>query len=281
MRDYGVFGYIMNQSEPTLCSKCTVLPEHDASKISVYKGTIVTDPDLKKMLQYGYNVFGGKSEGFHSDSCAFFGTIRNGKGMTAIGVGSIANHDNATALGYGASADADNTVRLGDKNIQVLSCQVATITTGSDERLKEEITLADTARCLADVNRLPVHRFKFKDFANPNAKDVHVTDFIAQDVQKVFPKSVHVYDEEFAELDENGDIVYIDKVDEDGELVYESDGVTPVKVPKIIVIKDALHIDRNFAVPTMWAAIQELTKKITALEGEIAELKKKEATEEV
>ena len=120
--------------------------------------------------------------------------------------------------------------------------------------------------------RLPVKRFKFKKFARENPKDIHVTNFIAQDAQKVFPKSILTYDEEFPVIDENGDHVMIDEVDDDGNIVYEDDGVTPRKIEKKFMLKDVLHMDTSFAVPTMWGAIQELTKRLSNLEERLMNL---------
>lgn len=172
-------------------------------------------------------------------------------------------------------ASADNSIVLGNANITSLQCAVSSITSLSDERTKEDIELANTAQCLADVERLPVHRFKFKKYARPNPKDEHVTEFIAQEVAQVFPKSVHMFDEDFPELDENGEPIMIYEVDKNGNYVYAVIGADeegnliyadePNKVEKKFTMKNVMHIDRNFAIPTMWAAIQELSKQVKEL----------------
>lgn len=200
-----------------------------------------------------------------------------------VGYNAKAESYNCTVLGQGATASVANTVVLGNSNITSLQCAVQSITTLSDERTKEDIILADTAQCLADIERVPVHRFKYKKFARPDPKDVHVTDFIAQEVAEVFPKSIHTYDEEFPVLDENGEPVMITELDENGNVVYKQIGEDkegnpiyadePNLVEKKFTIENVMHMDKNFAVPTMWAAIQELSKQVKELKEELRLIK--------
>ena len=194
--------------------------------------------------------------------------IANGKYSTALGGSAKATGNYSIALGYGANVPktVSNAIYLGNANIQTIAAAVTTITSLSDERTKEDIQLANTAQCLADIESVPVHRFKYKKFARYAPKDVHITEFIAQDVAKVFPKSIHTYDEEFPVLDENDEPVMITELDENGNIVYEADGVTERKVEKKFTIEQVMHMDKNFAIPTMWAAIQELSKRIKELE---------------
>ena len=215
--------------------------------------------------------------------------IASGLGATALG-GSVETKGNyATALGYGATAPYDNTIVLGSSSITSLHCQVQTISQLSDSRVKEDVALANTAQCLVDVNRLPVSRFKYKDFTGSHL-DVHRTGFMADDVEKVFPKAVAKFDETFPVLDEEGNKVYEQEVDEKGNPVYEQavdesgvalfnedgsikyDETKPVMKEKTFVMEDVKSIAMEMAIPTLWGAVQELTKRLEVTEAKIEEL---------
>ncbi|HUV59138.1 MAG TPA: tail fiber domain-containing protein [Desulfatiglandales bacterium] len=62
----------------------------------------------------------------------------------------------------------------------------------SDERIKQEIELADLARCYEIVKQLPLKRFGWADniYADEQVKDRHSLGWVAQDVQPFFGKSV-------------------------------------------------------------------------------------------
>lgn len=211
---------------------------------------------------------------------------------TAIGAGANASGQGAVALGSSAKAPNDNTIVLGSNAITSLRCQVQTISQLSDSRVKEDVSLANTAQCLVDVNRLPVSRFKYKDFTGTHI-DVHRTGFMADDVEKVFPKAVAKFDETFPVLDEEGNKVYEQEVDEKGNPVYEQavdesgvalfnedgsikyDETKPVMKEKTFVMEDVKSIAMEMAIPTLWAAVQELTKRLEVAEAKIAELENK------
>ena len=77
-------------------------------------------------------------------------------------------------------------------------------TVSSDERLKSNISLADTARCYEIVKSLPLKRFTWRDevYTPEQASDRSKLGWIAQDVESVFPKAVSVAALEFAAADE-------------------------------------------------------------------------------
>lgn len=209
---------------------------------------------------------------------------------TAIGCKATANGTNSTAIGNGAKASYSNIIVLGNSDIKDLRCQVQTISQLSDSRVKEDVSLANTAQCLVDVNRLPVSRFKYKDFTGTHL-DVHRTGFMADDVEKVFPKSVAKFDETFPVLDEEGNKVYEQEVDEEGNPVYEQavdesgvalfnedgsvkyDETKPVMKEKTFVLEDVKSIAMEMAIPTLWGAVQELSKKVESLKTEVETLK--------
>lgn len=190
---------------------------------------------------------------------------------TALGYNAIASGTNATALGNGAHAETDNTIVLGDANITALECQVQTISALSDKRVKEDVSLANTSQCLADVNRLPVSRYKYKDFTGVHL-DVHRTGFMADDVEKVFPKAVIIADRTFPVLDEDGNKVYEQVVDKKGNPVVDEKG-NPVMKVKTFVMEDVKTIAMEMAIPTLWGAVQELSKMVESLKTEVQTLK--------
>ena len=190
---------------------------------------------------------------------------------TAIGQYTTANGEKSTAIGYQALAETDNTIVLGNAEITSLECQVQTISALSDKRVKEDVSLANTAQCLEDVNRLPVSRYKYKAFTGVHL-DVHRTGFMADDVEKVFPKAVIIADRTFPVLDENGNKVYEQVVDEEGNPVVDQEG-NPVMKEKTFVMEDVKTIAMEMAIPTLWGAIQELTKIVESLKTEIQLLK--------
>ena len=69
-----------------------------------------------------------------------------------------------------------------------------TWTVSSDQRLKENIELADLDICYDSIKNLPLKRYKYKDFIIEKAaiRDKTKLGWIAQDVEKVFPKATSV-----------------------------------------------------------------------------------------
>jgi hypothetical protein len=67
----------------------------------------------------------------------------------------------------------------------------------SDERIKKFITLADLDVCYSTIKAMPLKYFEW-DYGSNNVvevKDKHSLGFIAQDVEKVFPKAVDTIEE--------------------------------------------------------------------------------------
>lgn len=213
-------------------------------------------------LLYGSNDLSAAALGFDSNA---------GPYAVAIGWGANAKHPSSISIGYASKSTDDYQITLGNNNITSLRCAVTTITSLSDERTKEDIELADIARCLSDVERLPVKRFKFKDWARPNPLDVHRTGFIAQDMEQVFPKNIITADLEFPVLDKNGNEVMENVTDEYGNVVYEDDGVTPKKQRKVQVVKDCKEMSTETLLPTLWGAVQYLSQKVNYLSKLIEE----------
>jgi hypothetical protein len=61
----------------------------------------------------------------------------------------------------------------------------------SDRRIKTNITSADTLLCYSTVRDLSLHRFEYMSSFRQSKHDVKQIGFIADEVEKVFPKSIH------------------------------------------------------------------------------------------
>jgi len=79
----------------------------------------------------------------------------------------------------------------------------STWSTGSDRRIKEDITDADLDLCYSVSKNLKLRRFKWKDYIGYE-HDKHVVGYIAQEVQEMFPKAVDVSKKILEKKNENG-----------------------------------------------------------------------------
>jgi hypothetical protein len=180
-------------------------------------------------------------------------------------------------------------------------------TVPSDERLKDDIVLADLDKCYDIIQNLPLKRFKWKEdvYTNDQTDDRSVLGWIAQDVQSVFPKSVKennfrgVSNNDAIQSIEAQDAVeWLDNPSEDNtkdeikawmdsnSLTYNSgDTKTDLiaKIPELkqeaikavvgadetfkLEIEDCLSIDADQIFRAMFGAIQKLQAKVEALEN--------------
>lgn len=206
-----------------------------------------------------YNIAIGQSAGYMSSGSysIFIGDYAGGNSSNA--------YNNAINIGKEAACSSSNQITLGNTEITSIRCQVTSFTKLSDSRVKEDIEPANIEMCLADVLRLPVSRYKYKAFTGTHL-DTHVTGWMADDYEKVFPKGVQAFDETFPLLDENGDKIY--------ETVTNPDGVEE-QIAKTFVMKDVKSITPSEALPTLWGAVQALAKQVQDLTTENTELKQK------
>lgn len=114
----------------------------------------------------------------------------------------------------------------------------------SDKRIKTDIKLADLDRCYEIVKEVPLKYFGWKDgaYTDNQVKDRHNLGWIAQDVQKVFPKAVSTVP------------------------FYGNDGFQ---------VKDCLDLNGGEMYMAMYGALQKAIQKIELLEKEIKKLKNK------
>lgn len=245
---------------------------NNAKAHSYYGGTIVIG-DSAEAGGYDSSIVIGAG----AKTSAYYGDIIIGNGSKNTFAGGPAG-DNVI-IGHDRITDESHVVILGSNSVQKLYCHVTTITQLSDTRLKEEIEPADIDRCLDDVNRLPVTRYKYKDFVG-KSRDKHVTGFLADDVEKVFPKSVSSSKKTFYEYDENGEYIEEPDVNENGEPILYENG-EPQMRRKSFVMNDVKDITMTEAIPTLWGAVQSLSKTVKEQQKQIAELKERMSALEV
>jgi hypothetical protein len=148
----------------------------------------------------------------------------------------------------------------------------------SDERIKEEIELADLDICYEAVKAIPLKRFKWKDavYGEDQVPDRRKLGWIAQDVEAVFPKAVRINEFKYGQVYEE---IIIPAVPE--ELDDEGNVITPAQPERIEqgeliseeVIEDCRDLNADQLYAAMYGTIQKLIAKVETLETEIATLK--------
>lgn len=128
------------------------------------------------------------------------------------------------------------------------STNVWTIT--SDERIKDNIVLADIDRCYEIVKKLPLKKYKWKYYSEQQAPDQNMLGWIAQDVQTYFPKAVNV-----------SKFVIKPEI-KDGEIVTQEEEA----------IDDCLNLNSDQINKVLYGAVQKLQVFVETQQTKIAEL---------
>jgi len=147
----------------------------------------------------------------------------------------------------------------------------------SDERIKEDIELADLDICYEAVKNIPLKRFKWKDevYTEEQVPDRHKLGWIAQDVESVFPKAVCIHEFKYNQVFEETVIPAVEEeLDEDGNVITPAQ---PERVEKgeLIsedVIEDCRDLNADQLYAAMYGAIQKLIAKVETLEAKVATL---------
>ena len=295
--------------------------------IGQYSGGYLSGNDVGALKFYGWdNSGGGAGKGDISKITGTWGDD-NGDGQSIAGstteggrlefwTGKRASSDSPPTLTEKMVIDQNGNVGIGDTSPSYqleLSTNSAAKPTStlwtvpSDERLKDDIVLADLDKCYDIIQNLPLKRFKWKEdvYTNDQTDDRSVLGWIAQDVQSVFPKSVKennfrgVSNNDAIQSIEAQDAVeWLDKPSEDNtkdeikawmdsnSLAYNSgDTKTDLiaKIPELkqeaiesvvgvdetykLEIEDCLSIDADQIFRAMFGAIQKLQAKVEALES--------------
>jgi hypothetical protein len=146
----------------------------------------------------------------------------------------------------------------------------------SDERIKEDIELADLDLCYEAVKNIPLKRFKWKDevYTEEQVRDRHKIGWIAQDVEAVFPKAVGIHEFKYNQVFEE---TVVSAVEE--ELDAEGSVITPAQPERIEqelisedIIEDCRNLNSDQIYAAMYGAMQKLIIKVEDLEAQIAAL---------
>ena len=225
------------------------------------------------------NVVSSYGNLFIGDSA---GASWTGSGFSTL-IGASAGHNitiasNTTCLGNGAvppNGTTHNTITLGNNQITALRCQVTTIMSLSDPRVKEYHEHANIEKCFKAVKNLPVSRYKYKDFTGTRL-DKNVLGFMADDMEKVFPKSVSITDYHFPLYNESGEPITEDvEVEREIEfVVINGEEIPSDDLNKINNILADIQQEQNQRIALQAALKQRLD---TMSEIETSEIEKIEA----
>ncbi len=131
-----------------------------------------------------------------------------------------------------------------------------TWTISSDERLKNNIILADLDKCYSTIKYIPLKRYTWKNeiYSNDQVKDRNKLGWIAQDIETIFPKAVG-----------KNRFIYNQKY----EIVTKEDGSTEQKLISQDTIEDCrdLNVDQIYAV--MYGAVQKTIQDKELLEQQV------------
>ena len=146
----------------------------------------------------------------------------------------------------------------------------------SDERIKEDIELADLSLCYQAVKDIPLKRYKWKNevYTEEQVHDRHKLGWLSQDVKAVFPKAVRISEFRYNQVFSETVIPAVDEeLDEDGNVVIPAE---PERIEKELlsedIIEDCHDLNADQLYAAMYGAVQMLMVKVEALEAQVASL---------
>jgi hypothetical protein len=148
----------------------------------------------------------------------------------------------------------DPTFRLHLSSDSAAKPTSSTWTISSDERLKENIELADLDICYNAVKNIPLKRYTWKNefYSDEQIKDRSKIGWIAQDVKSVFPKAVGIHK-----------FIYNEVKNEEGEVISQE------------AIDDCLSLNSDQIYATLYGAVQKLMNTVENLQTRIEQLENK------
>ena len=236
--------------------------------------------DISRILIKNVNTAGGQNFGVGIGGVL---TV-NGSNQAALAF----YYDSGSATTEAARIDTSGRLLVGTIASPAHQLQVSTDSAGkpstntwtivSDERIKEEIELADLDLCYQAVKNIPLKRFKWKDevYTEEQVRDRRKLGWIAQDVEAVFPKAVGTYEFKYNQVFEETIIPAVEEVLDD-----EGNVTTPAQPERIEkgelisedVIEDCRDLNSDQLYAAMYGAIQKLMLKVETLGIEVASLK--------
>jgi len=194
------------------------------------------------------------------------------------------NQNDEIVIGNWANGHGSRTITLGNDNVTSIHSNVQTISTLSDSRVKANVEAANLDLCLDAVKNLPVSRWAWQPIAGAHP-DRNVTGFMAEDLAKVFPKSVTKLDTRLPIRDAQGQLQMIappvraprprPKGAQPTEEFVPTE-TEPPRVPKMQEFKGLQYVQPTELLPTLWGAVQRLIEKNDELERRLAEFAPKQ-----
>lgn len=194
------------------------------------KNVVIGNNGAGSLKTGSYNTFVGQFVAANSQAGSYNVAIGNSvlSKLSTNGNYNFAIGDNS---GPTSPQEISNTGFLGNSQTTHIKANVTTLTSLSDSRTKTDIQPANLDICLENVKNIPLSHYAYKCECS-NQHDGHRLGWLAQDVQKVFPKSVQAVPYAFNELDEEGNEILepqvetltrlVPKYDENGEPVMET-----------------------------------------------------------
>jgi hypothetical protein len=149
-----------------------------------------------------------------------------------------------------------------------------TWTVVSDERIKDDIELANLDLCYEAVKNIPLKRFKWKDevYSSEQVNDRRKLGWIAQDVEAVFPKAVRIKEFKYNQAFEDVIVPAVEpELDDKGNVITEGE---PEHIEQKLISEDVIEDCRDLNVDQLYAAmygtIQKLISKVETLEATVA-----------
>ena len=240
------------------------------------------------VTRYSANGFAARyrmADGTHQWSIAATGTAGNAitlnEAMRILATGNVAIDTNTlyvdavnNRVGLGTSAPS---YQLQVSTDSAGKPSTSTWTIVSDERIKEDIELADLDLCYEAIKAIPLKRYKWRDeiYTAEQVTDRRKLGWIAQDVETVFPKAVGTHEFKYNQVFEETIIPAVEE-----ELDADGNVITPAQPERIEkgelisedVIEDCRDLNADQLYAAMYGAVQKLMAKVETLEASNADL---------
>jgi hypothetical protein len=147
----------------------------------------------------------------------------------------------------------------------------------SDERIKEDIELADLDLCYEAIKAIPLKRYKWRSeiYTAEQVTDRRKLGWIAQDVETVFPKAVGTHKFKYNQVFEETIIPAVEEeLDADGNVITPAQPERTEQGDLISedVIEDCRDLNSDQIYAAMYGAVQKLMIKVETLEASNADL---------
>jgi hypothetical protein len=173
----------------------------------------------------------------------------------------------STGLGVGVTSPAYK-LELSTDSAGKPSSALWTIT--SDERIKEDIELADLDLCYEAIKTIPLKRYKWRDdvYSEEQVTDRRKLGWIAQDVETVFPKAVSIHEFKYNQVYETVTVPEVlEELDDEGNVIKTAvPEYTKQELVSEETIPDCKDLNADQIYAAMYGAIQKLIIKFEAFE---------------